>query len=149
MNANRTEVAAGLALCGFCLFAWQQAAQLRSAAGMFPKAVIVLMGFFSVIYLLRSIFNGSATDALFQQARMFAVVLIGSVIYTLLVVTVGYVTSTVIFVPLISWMIGFRRPLYIAVTTVVYVATAYLLFEVVFERPMPDDRTIMMIRSLF
>ena len=114
MNANRTEVTAGLPLCGFCLFAWSEAAQLRSAAGMFPRGVIALMGFFSVVYLLRSIFNGSATDALFPHARMFAVVLVGSVIYTLLVVTVGYVTSTVIFVPLISWMIGFRRPLYIA-----------------------------------
>ena len=149
MSANPAEVIAGLLLVGFSLFAWSEAAQIRGAAAMFPSGVIAMLGFFSVIYLLRSIFNGRATEPMFPRAGLFAIVLIGSLIYTQLVVTVGYVTSTLLFIPLTAWIIGFHRPIYIAIVTVVYVTTTDLLFEVAFNRPMPDDYFLLMIRSLF
>ncbi len=148
MSANPAEVVAGMVLVGFSLFAWNEAAAISGAAAMFPTGVIAVLLFFSVVYLLRAIFRGRATEPMFPHVGLFAVVLVGSLAYTQLVVTIGYVTSTVLFIPLISWLIGFRRPVYIAVVTVVYVATADLLFEVAFNRPMPEDPFLLMLRSL-
>lgn len=149
MTANRTEVIAGLFLIAFSIFAWNEASNIRGAAAMFPRAVIAVLGLFSMIYLLRSVFNGRATDPVFKRASIFFVVLIASAIYMQLLVMIGYVTSTILFVPLISWIIGFRRPLYIGIVTVIYVASTYVLFELVFRRPMPDELAIQLIGRLF
>lgn len=149
MTANRTELMAGLALLLFSVFAWREAAGIRGAAAMFPRAITVILGFFSLLYLLRSIFNGRAGEPFFKNFVIFCAILVGSIIYIQSVVFVGYVTSTAIFVPLISWVIGFRRPVYIAIVTIIYVLSIYFIFEVIFKRPMPDDLSIQLIRSLF
>ncbi len=149
MTTNRTEVVAGLTLLAFSIFAWNQAAGIRGAAAMFPRFIIVVLGIFSLIYLARSIFNGRPNETVFKSVPIFVTILIASIVYVQAVVAVGFVTSTVIFVPLISWIIGFRRKMYMAVTTVIYVMSMYFVFEVVFKRPMPDDILIQLVGRLF
>ncbi len=149
MTTNRTEAIAGLVLLAFTAFAWNAATGIRGAAAMFPRAIIVVIGVFSLIYLVRSLVKGRKSEPIFKRWHIFAVVLVGSVIYVQMVVAVGYVTSSLLFIPIMSWIIGFRRPIYIAVATTTYVASVHLLFDVVFNRPMPDDFTIELLRGFF
>jgi putative tricarboxylic transport membrane protein len=141
-------VMAGLVLVAFAAFAWNEAGRIRGAAAFFPSIVIGALGVFSLIYLVRSVLAGRPGEAMFERWWIFAAALVISLVYVNLVVRIGYVTSTAVFIPVLAWVIGFRRPVYIAVTTVVYLASVYLLFEIVFRRPLPTELLLEYLRSL-
>ncbi len=148
MTFRSAEVMAGLMLVAFSVFAWREAASIRGDAAFFPSAIIVALGFFSLVYLVRSVAAGRRTEAVFERWWIFVAALAISLIYANAVAYVGYVTSTVVFIPVMAWVIGFRRPAYIAVTTLVYLLCVYFMFEVVFRRPLPSEMLLELLRSV-
>lgn len=148
MLTRNAEVIAGLVLVAFSVFAWREASGIRPAAAMFPSLIIMALGFFSVVYLVRSVLAGGATPPVFARGWVFVVVMALTLLYVNAVVRIGYVTSTLVFIPLLAWVIGFRRPVYIAVTTLVYLACVYVLFELLFGRPLPSEALLEFLRRL-
>ncbi len=148
MTFRSAEVMAGLVLVAFSVFAWREAVAIRGAAAFFPMAIIAALGFFSLVYLVRSVLAGRQTETVFERWRIFVAALVISLIYINAVVHVGYITSTVFFIPVLAWVIGFRRPAYIALTTLIYLVCVYFMFEVVFRRPLPSEMLLEFIRSI-
>lgn len=59
--------------------------------------------------------------------------------YTAGVFLIGFMLSSLVFVPVCMYWTGQRNITRIAVTTAVYVATVYLVFVVGFRMPLPDS----------
>lgn len=148
MTLRNAEVMAGLVLVAFSVFAWREAASIRGDAALFPSAIIAVLGFFSLAYLVRSVLAGREVETVFERWWIFVAALAISLIYVNAVVYIGYVTSTVFFIPVLAWVIGFHRPVYIIVTTVVYLLCVYFMFEVVFRRPLPSEMLLEFLRSI-
>lgn len=61
------------------------------------------------------------------------------VIYAVALCYAGFIASSLILIPAIMWVMGERRPLFIAVTTALIVLCIYVSFEVVFNSPLPES----------
>lgn len=148
MTFRSAEVMAGLVLVAFSVFAWREASMIRGAASFFPSLVIGALGIFSLIYLTRSVLAGRPEEPVFVRGWVFVAALAISLVYVNAVAHIGYVTSTVVFIPVLAWVIGFRRPVYLAVTTVGYIICVYVMFELVFRRPLPSELLLEFLRGL-
>jgi hypothetical protein len=73
-------------------------------------------------------------------------VLVLTIVYVNLAVAIGYITATILYIPAVAWLIGFRRPVYISVVTVVYLVSVYALFELVFGRALPSELLFDLVR---
>ena len=138
-TGKHSEVIAASLLLGFSIFAWIQASEIQGGAAIFPKLTVYVLTFFSAIYLIRSVLASQPNIRVMSHVGAFTTLMICAVLYINGVVYVGYVTSSVIFIPICAWLVGFRRPIYICVVTLIYVVSVYLLFEVVFDRPLPAE----------
>ncbi|MGK7284766.1 tripartite tricarboxylate transporter TctB family protein [Buttiauxella agrestis] len=61
------------------------------------------------------------------------------VIYAVALCFAGFIASSVILIPAIMWVMGERRPLFLAITTALIVLCIYVSFEVVFNSPLPES----------
>lgn len=145
---KHTETIAAAFLLAFSIFAWVQAAAISGGAGTFPKLIVYVLTFFSAVYLVRSLMVARPAIRVIEHGGIFAVLLVTTLIYINGVTYAGYVTSSIVFIPLSAWLVGFRRPIYIAIVTVVYIVSVYVLFEVVFGRPLPSELLLEYLRRL-
>lgn len=144
--ARYSEAVAGLVLVAFSAFALLQTLAIPGAARIFPLLTVGALGFFSVIYLGRSLLAPRDTGPLVTRADVFLVVLVLTIVYVNLAVAIGYITATILYIPAVAWLIGFRRPVYISVVTVVYLVSVYALFELVFGRALPSELLFDLVR---
>lgn len=149
VGRKHTETVAALILVGFSVFAWSEVSEITGGAGIFPRLIIYVLTFFSLVYLVRSIMVARPTRQVVENLGIFAILLVASIVYINGVTYLGYVTSSLIFIPLATWAIGFRRPLYILVVTLVYIVSVYVLFEVIFGRPLPSELLLEQLRRLW
>lgn len=72
-----------------------------------------------------------------ENPRNFAVFSACLVAYIILIDTIGYFTSSALFVIGASLLLGYRRPLVVVSTAAAFVLFIYVVFVVIFERPLP------------
>ena len=70
---------------------------------------------------------------------MIGVVIGLTVLYVAGVRFLGYVTASVIFIPVTAWFLGIRKPVLLAATTAIFVGTIAYLFREVFSIPLPRE----------
>lgn len=69
-----------------------------------------------------------------RRAYLVAVVL---ALYGVLLNYAGFIIASVVLIPVLMWMMGERRPGFIAVMTVAIVAVIYVSFTLIFNSPLP------------
>lgn len=147
MTARYTEAMVGVVLVAFSAFALAQTLTISGGARIFPLIAVATLGLFSTIYLARSLLVPKETEPLVTRPGIFAIVLGLTLVYVNLAVAIGYISATIFYIPSVAWLIGFRRPVYLALTTVIYLVTVYVLFEVVFGRALPSELLFELIRG--
>jgi putative tricarboxylic transport membrane protein len=118
-----------------------QAGKLPFEAGLFPRLVTAVMVMAAVAMFARSFMGpGRAkADPVFINWPLLAITLVATVLYVIAVRTIGYFTSSAIFVPAIAYALGLRDHRAIAIGTVLFVAFLYLVFVSIFGLPMPRE----------
>jgi hypothetical protein len=94
------------------------------------------MGVLSAIMLVQSLRRPSAGSFFVDFGNFVITVLIAGV-YISLVEPLGYLLATSVFIPVLAVALGMRRPQLLAVTTIGFVVVVYLIFVIVFDRPLP------------
>ncbi len=82
--------------------------------------------------------NEKADLSSFPVRKAYGVTVL-MVIYAVALCYAGFIVSSLILIPAIMWVMGERRPLFIAVTTALIVLCIYVSFEVVFNSPLPES----------
>jgi len=145
IGALQRDTVAAVGLLCLAAAAWWQTESLPDAAAMFPRLAIALLAVLALIYLLRSLLQNwrrEESRPFFVHVWRFiaALVLIG--IYVTVFPRVGYFTTTLVFIPVFVLAMGMRRLSMIAVTTVTFTASTYVLFVILLRRHLPDDLLI-------
>lgn len=138
---NRDVIGAGV-LVLFSAAAWRQAAALPSQAGMFPRLIIALLLGFSLIYLLRSLWQARSAvqDApFFSNLARFSLALILTVVYVVTFPRIGFFTATFIFIPVFSFAIGARRIKSAILASAIFTLGAWVIFVVLLDRRLPRE----------
>lgn len=127
--------------------AWMGKAFYADAAYI-PVGVGVLMGMFSLPLIWRGIADTIRkaplntpviTTALVDNPLRFSATLACCLIYYTALPYVGFYTTSTLFIGLLAYVLGERRPAVIAGITVGFIALLYLLFAVVLKRPLPTE----------
>lgn len=125
--------------------AWWVSARFPADARVFPRMVLVMLGVLSVLWLVRTFlparFGGTAPDGepapFFEHAGYFLAAVATIAGYIHLVGLVGYFTATVAFLPFMAIVLGYRRPIGLALTTLAFAGGVWLVFVVAFGRRLP------------
>ena len=116
------------------------AGNYSGGAEIFPRGVAAIMMICSVILFVRGLRSSAEGERMSRDAvlRVTAVIVLTG-IYIVAVQFVGFITSSLIFVPLTSYFLGVRNYVLIGVTTIVFVGLVSFLFLKVFQVPLPPE----------
>ena len=138
--AWRQDVALGLVFAALGLFVAFQALQYRGATGVYPLALSLAIAALGAGIALRAAVRGSdANRPIVVDRRHLAVALVGGALYLLLVPRVGFYTASALLVAAMPVAFGFRRPVYLAAVTAVFIALVWAVFSLVLEKPLPRE----------
>lgn len=116
------------------------ASQDIGGSGMFPGTVAAVMMVASVAILVKGILRPTSGAPLSGHEILRMVIAIAlTLLYIVGVREVGFLTTSLLFVPGVAYALGLRRHLLILATTLIYVLGVYFFFEVLFNTPLPRD----------
>lgn len=141
MSLNVKETATAAALLALAIFAWVDAGTFAEEARVFPRLVAGIMGVLATAMLARSFFTSqeSRDRQFFKSFPYFLICLALIFGYVYSTSLLGYFTASAIFVPAFAFLLGLRRPVVIAASTVCFVVFTNLVFVQAFQRPLPTE----------
>lgn len=123
-------------------FFWFEASDIMAAeARMFPLMILSGLYVLSALLALRT-FRLPAEhrgEALFSAPLAFLSFVGMSAVYVASVGIVGFFTATAMYMPIVAWLLGLRRIVHSIVVTAVFLIATYIVFVVLFARPMPRE----------
>ncbi|WP_142850019.1 tripartite tricarboxylate transporter TctB family protein [Telmatospirillum sp. J64-1] len=137
------DVTAGIVFLGLGVGAAMMGKDYVGGAGALPTAIGSIMALLGAILALRGLRSRPAGDApakpLFTSLPLFAVTAAICVVYVMALPSLGFFTSSALFVPVLALALGFRRPLYLAGATVIFLVLLYAVFILLLRRPLPAE----------
>lgn len=121
---------------------WIESVNIVTAeARMFPRMILSAVYVLSVLLALRSFRLPSEQrgEAIFIALFPFLSFVGVSAAYVASVGVVGFFTATAVYMPLIAWLLGLRKLVHSITVTTVFLFAIYIVFVLMFERPMPRE----------
>jgi hypothetical protein len=137
MNQNRM---AAIVIFVFSVLGIAHTATMPNEAALFPQMVIGAIILLSALMLIRTFKQdqrGKTFPSFFISIPRFLLIISLMLGYIIGVQYAGYYTATLFFIPLTAWMLGFRNKGMIVSTTILYILGIYLVFNRLFELPLP------------
>jgi uncharacterized membrane protein len=138
---NRDVICAAV-LVLFSMAAWMQAIALPARASLFPRLEIALLFGLSVIYLVRSLWRAQpvqSVEPFFRNLGRLLVALVLITIYVFIFPRIGFFTATFVFIPVFSFVIGFRDAKTLLLGAVLFTVSAWVVFVVLLGRRLPPE----------
>lgn len=134
------DLAAASIVCLLAATVFYASGNYAAEAAAFPRLISGLMFICGAAIFARSFFRSEAPLAVdWAMASRVAVVAVATIVYVFAFRYVGFVTSSIIFIPAICYYLGFRSLVTIAISTVVFIAAVYYAFTKLFGTQLPTD----------
>lgn len=108
---------------------------------MFPHIILGALGLLAVLLFARS-FRLPATlrsERIITDRKRFLLFVGTMIVYAACVAEIGFFTASAIYVPIAACLTGLRRWRTNLIVTVVFLAATYMIFVVLFSRPLPTE----------
>jgi|TARA_B110000238_G_scaffold190857_1_gene224449 hypothetical protein len=142
MFSNHDRIA-GIVLAVFATGAFSYAYDtLPQRVGLYPKTVTGLMFLFSALLIGRSFlpaFRNHEFEKFFLAGRRLILGIAVTAAYFFLAGKVGFFTMTAIYIPVLSYLSGYRELRTILLSTFVFCIVLWLTFDLAFNRPLPPE----------
>ncbi|WP_443636008.1 tripartite tricarboxylate transporter TctB family protein [Candidatus Njordibacter sp. Uisw_058] len=142
MFSNHDRIA-GIVLAVFATGAFSYAYDtLPQRVGLYPKTVTGLMFLFSALLIGRSFlpaFRNHEFEKFFLAGRRLILGIAVTAAYFFLAGKVGFFAMTVIYIPVLSYLSGYRELRTILLSTFVFCIVLWLTFDLAFNRPLPPE----------
>ena len=142
MFSNHDRIA-GIVLAIFAAGAFYYASEtLPHRVGLYPKTVTGLMFLFSALLIGRSFlpaFRNHEFEKFFLAGRRLILGIAVTAAYFFLAGKVGFFTMTAIYIPVLSYLSGYRELRTILLSTFVFCIVLWLTFDLAFNRPLPPE----------
>ena len=113
---------------------------MRPISALLPASMLVALIVLSIVLLIRDQRKAASgepaapmTESPHRVAGAFALV----VLYAVATDVVGFYPATVVTVPLVAWLFGFRNPLGLLLATVIVVGSIWLIFDLAMNERFP------------
>lgn len=128
----------------FSLTAFLLAKDFGGGAELFPRGLAIIMMAVSVIMFVRAVFWPAAVPkgiAPMEAAdvKVVATCVALTLIYIALIVPLGFLTASVLFIAAVSYSLGMRNHPAIWLTAFGFVGCLWFLFVRIFHTPLPAD----------
>jgi hypothetical protein len=137
IDKNVTGAAVLLACTAAAFF---ELTRFPAEARPFPTLVLVVLVVSGAIWLVRSFLARTASDGGVGtpggKQRLTAAVGL-TFAYAVAVSHISYFVPTLLYIPAMAMVLGNRQPLVVCLAGVGFTVGAYLIFVVIFERPIP------------
>ncbi len=123
-------------------FFWAESANIAAdEARMFPRMILVALFFLGALLAARTLRSDKdqRADAIINSVRAFSLFILASTLYVASVSTLGFFTASGIYMPVVAYLLGLRRHLLNLAVTVIFLFVTYLVFVIVFARPLPRE----------
>lgn len=119
--------------------AWLSSAY-SGASGSYPRVLGLVMLALGLLIIVRAVRQSeSGTRELIQAPGKFVLTAVVFVAYIGLIVPLGFYTASILLMSLLPLVLGFRRPIYLTVMAIVFIAALFVMFSVVLEKPLPAE----------
>lgn len=140
MTTRRLELVTATAFLALAVAGWLASAGLPPAPRLFPRLVLAVLGLAAAAWLAGLLRAPAAAGDEPQEegGRRRLLVAFGlTLAYAAAVVTIGFFVVTLVYIPVMARFLGHRSWPWAIVAAVLYAIVTYLLFVVLFERPVP------------
>ena len=140
-QVKRDYASAGI-LIFFCIVGLVHLSSIPFQAALFPRVVLSATILLSVLLIINTYRESAVTEKLWDgrvEIRNFLFFSLVSFGYLILLPVLGFFSSSVLFLPLSSWLLGFRKPRLLAGGTIGFVVLVYVIFVLVFDHPLPEE----------
>ena len=119
-----------------------EAARMPTMSAMLPIAMLVFLIGLAATMLVKNVTaqrRGVVQARLVQRPKRAIGAYFAIVIYSLLVSLIGFYTSTVLMVPLVGWIFGYRNLPRLMLATVIFVGSIFLIFNLAMGQEFPVE----------
>ena len=146
MKNSVAELLGASISAGISIFGFQEALNYSGKSGMMPQAVTVLATLLSFIWFFHAakIYFAGESKFAFKEMHILKLIKVlgGIFLYVLAVPYVGFFSATVVAVPALSYMIGYRNLKVSLATTGGFVLILYAVFILLLNVPLPHEAII-------
>lgn len=131
---------AAVVIFAFSTAAFIMAGTYTGGAELFPRGIAGIMMVCSVLLFIKGIIRPTEDERM-SAGELWRVgfVIAMTIIYIVAVDTIGFVTSSFVFVPVVAYALGIRNHLLIWLSTLIFVSLVAYLFRSVFLVPLPRE----------
>ena len=107
----------------------------------YPSFVTGAMAVFGILIIIRSFrekYRHKDFGPYVINVGRFLFCVIATALYFFASTEIGFLLATMIFVPLLAWLSGYRSIKPLAIGSLVYMTAIYLVFDLAFNRPLPE-----------
>ncbi len=119
---------------------FERGTNLIDGPATFPRAISLLLGTTSLLLLARSLprylRGGSAAVVMRRPSAVFTAMGL-VVVYPLLIEHLGYYPATAVWLPVLLWTAGYRKPLGVVLATLGFLVFSRVVFQQLLGTPMP------------
>lgn len=119
-----------------------EAARMPTMSAMLPIAMLVFLIGLAATMLVKNVTaqrRGVVQARLVQRPKRAIGAYFAIVIYSLLVSLIGFYTSTVLMVPLVGWIFGYRNLPRLMLATAIFVGSIFLIFNLAMGQEFPVE----------
>ena len=137
---RRQDIVLGVVFAALGLFAAVRAAAYAGASGTYPMVLGLALSGFGILVAGKAVLRGKREPRplTLHAGRVAITVAIGAV-YLALVPVLGFYTASALVVLALPLALGFRQPVFLALTTAVFIAIVWVVFSIVLEKPLPAE----------
>jgi hypothetical protein len=132
---------AGVVLIAVCAWLLTKVTDMPEMSALLPLVMLGAIMALSALMIVRNIFkaNASKIKPVFTSLPRFLLVVCSVGFYVLAVANIGFYTSTLIMLPAVAWIFGYRNPKGIALATLIFVGGIALIFLVLMNQSLPPE----------
>ena len=137
---RRQDIVLGAVFAALGLFATVQAAAYSGASGTYPMVLGAVMTALGLLVAGKALWRGRREPRPLTEhaGRALTTVSIGAV-YLALVPMLGFYTASALVVLALPAALGFRKPIFLALSAAIFVAVVWAVFTLVLEKPLPPE----------
>jgi putative tricarboxylic transport membrane protein len=137
----RDQLAAGLLMVTVAVFWWDSYTINAAEAQMYPRLILIVLAVLAALLFLRGTrMGGRRADAPVVMVWFaFLAFMACTTAYVVAVAYIGFFTASIVYIPLVAWLIGLRQHWLNALVTVIFLLATWLVFVALFARPLPKE----------
>lgn len=137
----RDQIAAGLLMIAVAVFWWDSYTINAAEAHMYPRLILIVLAALAALLFVRGARMGAqrADAPVVMVWFAFLAFLACTIAYVAAVAYIGFFTASVVYIPLVAWLIGLRQHWLNALVTVIFLLATWLVFVALFARPLPKE----------